>query len=131
MNTRIGKLGNSLAVCLPCAHAKELDLKEGMEMEVSLVKGGILLRARRYTLDELVAGISPENTHGETDWGQAVGRESLWQTESIRSRRVLGLPASHGFADTLFIRELSTVCQSHYAERTRDNAPGGQFRQRR
>jgi antitoxin MazE len=79
MNTQIGKWGNSLAVRIPGVYAKDLDLKEGMELDVSLVDGGILLRPPRrprYTLDELVAGITPENVHGETDWGEAVGRES-------------------------------------------------------
>jgi antitoxin MazE len=50
-----------------------------MELDVSLIDGGILIRPPRrprYTLDELVAGITPENFHGETDWGEAVGRES-------------------------------------------------------
>jgi len=32
--------------------------------------------SREYSLEELVAGITPENRHGETDWGQALGRES-------------------------------------------------------
>ena len=79
MNAQIGKWGNSLAVRIPGAHAKELGLKEGMEVDVSLVEGGILLRAprrRRYRLDELIAGMTPENLHGETDWGEAVGREA-------------------------------------------------------
>jgi antitoxin MazE len=80
MNTQIGKWGNSLAVRLPGAHVKELDLREGMEVDLSLVDGGILLRAprrRRYSLDELIAAITPENIHGETDWGEGVGRE-VW-----------------------------------------------------
>jgi antitoxin MazE len=80
MRTRIGKWGNSLAVRIPGAHAKELDLKEGIDVDLSLVEGGILLRAprrRHYSLDELVAGITPENRHGETDWGEAIGRE-VW-----------------------------------------------------
>jgi antitoxin component of MazEF toxin-antitoxin module len=29
----------------------------------------------KYDLDELVAGITEENRHGETDWGPEVGRE--------------------------------------------------------
>jgi antitoxin MazE len=79
MNTPIGKWGKSLAVRIPGTYARELHLKEGMELDVSLVEGGILLRPPRrqqYTLNELVAGITPENIHGETDWGEAVGRES-------------------------------------------------------
>ena len=49
-----------------------------MELDVSLVDGGLVLKRRKasYTLDDLVAGITAENVHGETDWGPAVGRES-------------------------------------------------------
>ena len=78
MNIQIGKWGNSLAVRIPGPYAKDLDLKEGMELEVSLLDGGLVLRPRRtqYTLEELVERITPENIHGETDWGEAVGGES-------------------------------------------------------
>jgi len=77
MNTQIGKWGNSLAVRIPSACARDLNLKEGMELEVSVEGGGLLLRPRRrYSLDELVAGITPENRHDETDWGEAAGREA-------------------------------------------------------
>ena len=67
-----------MAVRIPGTYAKDLDLKEGMELEVSLVDGGLLLRpcAKGYTLEELVARITPENVHGETDWGEGVGREA-------------------------------------------------------
>ncbi len=78
MNAQVGKWGNSLAVRIPGAYAKDLGLKEGMDLDVSLVEGGLLLRPRRegYTLEELLARITPENLHGETDWGPPVGRES-------------------------------------------------------
>ncbi|MBI1832498.1 MAG: AbrB/MazE/SpoVT family DNA-binding domain-containing protein [Planctomycetes bacterium] len=78
MTTQIGKWGNSLAVRIPGAFAKELDLQEGAEMEVTRVKDGLLLRrrAREYTLDELLKQITPENIHGETDWGPPVGNEA-------------------------------------------------------
>jgi antitoxin MazE len=37
----------------------------------------VLTPARpEYELEELVAGITPQNRHGETDWGEAVGKES-------------------------------------------------------
>ena len=78
MNTQVGKWGNSLAVRIPGTYAKVLDLEEGTELEVTRVDGGLLLRPRKtaYTLDELLARITPENIHGETDWGPAVGREA-------------------------------------------------------
>jgi antitoxin MazE len=78
MQTQIGRWGNSLAVRLPGAYAKDLGLKEGMELEISLANGGLFLRPppKEYSLEELVAGITPENLHEETDWGGAVGREA-------------------------------------------------------
>jgi antitoxin MazE len=78
MNTQVGKWGNSLAVRIPGTYAKELDLAEGVELEVTRVDGGLLLRLpkHRYTLAELLAQVTPENIHGETDWGSAVGREA-------------------------------------------------------
>jgi antitoxin MazE len=78
MQTQVGKWGNSLAVRIPQAYAKDLGLKEGTELDVALVAGGLVLRPRpaSYTLEELVAQITPENCHGETDWGPAVGREA-------------------------------------------------------
>jgi hypothetical protein len=34
--------------------------------------------AKRYTLEELLEKITPENTHEETNWGNAVGQEIWW-----------------------------------------------------
>ena len=78
MHTQIGKWGNSLAIRIPGSYAKDLDLREGMEVDVSLLEGALLLRPapRQYTLEELVSQITPENRHEETDWGKGVGRES-------------------------------------------------------
>jgi antitoxin MazE len=78
MRTQIRKWGNSLAVRIPGTYAKDLDLEEGMDVDVSLVEGGILLRPhpKEYSLDELVSRITPENTHEEANYGEALGRET-------------------------------------------------------
>jgi antitoxin MazE len=78
MQTQVGKWGNSLAIRIPGPYAKDLGLVDGMEIDVTPVQGGLLLRAPKmsYTLDELVAQITAENIHGETDWDPAVGRET-------------------------------------------------------
>ena len=78
MNTQVGRWGNSLAVRIPGTYAKELHLKDGMELEVTRFDDGLLLRLRKheYTLEELLDQVKPENIHGETDWGSAVGREA-------------------------------------------------------
>ncbi|MGA3260614.1 MAG: AbrB/MazE/SpoVT family DNA-binding domain-containing protein [Bryobacteraceae bacterium] len=77
--TTISKWGNSLAVRIPLAIAKQASLGEGDSVALALDgDGGIVLRPtrRRYELSELVAQITPKNRHRETDWGQPQGEES-------------------------------------------------------
>jgi len=76
----IAKWGNSLALRIPLPLAREAGLAEGDEVTIGLTREGhLVLRAvrRRYTLDELVAGIKPGNRHAETDWGVPQGNE-VW-----------------------------------------------------
>lgn len=79
MQTRIAKWGDSLAVRIPKAFASEAQLEEGMEVELSVEDGRIILGPVRpkYSLEELLEGITPENLHPETDWGPPVGKE-VW-----------------------------------------------------
>jgi antitoxin component of MazEF toxin-antitoxin module len=47
-------------------------------VELVRTPDGVLVKARRkprYRLSDLLADVSPENRHRETDWGSAVGRE--------------------------------------------------------
>ena len=77
--TRISKWGNSLAVRIPLALAKQADLNEGEFVSLVLDRDrGIVLQPtrRRYELAELVAGITPKNRHRETNWGRPQGEES-------------------------------------------------------
>ncbi len=78
MKTRVERWGNSLAVRIPKAFAEEIRL--GCDSEVDLsVRDGVLLVSpttrRKYTLDELLAGITDENRHDEIDTGASVGNE--------------------------------------------------------
>jgi len=78
-DTQVAKWGNSLAVRIPRAIVREARLSEGDRLSLDLSgDGSIVLRSRRrkYSLDELVAGITPANRHGETDWGPPQGKES-------------------------------------------------------
>jgi len=75
----ISKWGNSLAVRIPLAIAKQAGLVEGDCVTLALDRnGGIVLRPtrRKYKLSDLVAGITPRNRHRETDWGQPRGEET-------------------------------------------------------
>ena len=76
---QIVKWGKSLAVRIPKAVAEQDRLREGDAVSVEVLNGRVeLRRAERIpTLEELVAQITPENRHGEIDWGPAVGKE-IW-----------------------------------------------------
>ncbi len=78
MRTQVGKWGNSLAIRIPGVLAKDLKLCEGTELDITAGVGELVLRPckKEYSLDELVSEITPENVHGETDWGPPVGRET-------------------------------------------------------
>ncbi len=79
MLARISKWGNSLAVRIPRAFAAELGIQEGVEVEMSVEDGRLVIAPARpeYGLEELSAGITPENRHDETDWGRPTGGE-VW-----------------------------------------------------
>jgi antitoxin MazE len=78
VQTQIGKWGNSLAVRIPLAYVREAHLDEGMTVELSITDGRLIVTPVRptYSLEELVAGITDENRHAETDWGEPVGNEA-------------------------------------------------------
>lgn len=80
MVATVAKWGNSLAVRIPQHLAKEMHLLEGAEIDLGVVDGALVIKPRRrkrYSLDELIEGITPENLHAEVDDGRAVGRE-IW-----------------------------------------------------
>lgn len=81
MRATIQKWGNSLAVYIPKDLADKIELKVGTEVELRVENGCLKIyppKAPRYTLEELVAQITPENRHGEIDIGPAVGKEVWW-----------------------------------------------------
>jgi antitoxin MazE len=80
MAATVAKWGNSLAVRIPQNLAKEIQLAEGAEIDISVVDGTLVIKPRsrkRYSLEELIQGITPENLHAEIDSGIAVGNE-VW-----------------------------------------------------
>jgi len=80
MIARIQKWGNSLALRIPKTFATEAGLAEDVPVELSLVRGKVvvnLVSSEPLTLEELLGGIKRDNLHGEWDTGPAVGKE-LW-----------------------------------------------------
>ena len=77
------KWGNSLAVRIPKALADAVKVSDGKRAELKVENGTLVLRpvvkpARkvRYTLDELLSGMTPDNVPQEVDWGARRGNEA-------------------------------------------------------
>ena len=68
---------------LPKELAESLSIRAGSKIifvkkENSFeVKAEISTKPRKYTLENIVAGITPANRHEEFDWGKPMGRE-IW-----------------------------------------------------
>ncbi|MEG3958161.1 AbrB/MazE/SpoVT family DNA-binding domain-containing protein [Microcoleus sp. herbarium2] len=80
MVATIAKWGNSLAIRIPQNLAKEINLAEGSEVKLVLIDGKLTIEPivrRRYSLEELIDAMTPENVHTEIDTGVAVGNE-VW-----------------------------------------------------
>ena len=80
MLTKVQKWGNSLALRIPKTFALDANLQNDSLVEISLVKGKIIITPvpmPNWSLDDLLAGITPDNLHGEVDTGSAVGNE-IW-----------------------------------------------------
>ena len=79
METRIQKWGNSLALRIPKPLADQLGLGDDSRVEVMLRDHELVIAPvvePEFTLEQLLAGIRPDNLHGEVDTGPAVGREA-------------------------------------------------------
>jgi len=74
---QVAKWGNSLAVRIPKDVAEQARLREGDSIVIEALEGRVEVRATEKipTLEELVAQITPENRHAETDWGRDRGKE--------------------------------------------------------
>ena len=79
MNATVQKWGNSLALRIPHSLAKDVHLHQGSVVNLSLVEDKIIVKPksrRRYTLFQMLKGITKNNRHQELDWGKPTGRET-------------------------------------------------------
>jgi antitoxin MazE len=77
MKGTVQRWGNSLAIRVPRAYARDLGVEEGSEVELR-VDGPSLVVTPSSTpsLDALLAAITAENLHAEIDSGPGKGREA-------------------------------------------------------
>lgn len=84
MGVHIRRWGNSAAVRLPAHALAAAGIKVDDLVEVREEEGRIVIERARpepepnpITLEWLLEGITPGDTHPETDWGPPVGKE-IW-----------------------------------------------------
>ena len=79
MKMWIEKWGNCLAIRIPKALAVEIGVEEGCQVELSLVKGQLIIAPRSKTplrLEQLLEQVTDENIHDEVKTGPGVCREA-------------------------------------------------------
>jgi antitoxin MazE len=80
MQVAIKKWGNSASVRIPVGIMEAARLQLDDVVDVSEEDGRIVItpiRSQDYDLNQLLAAITPENLHGEADFGSPVGQELL------------------------------------------------------
>jgi len=76
-NARVFKSGNSLAIRVPNAIAKHVEIQDGAAVEMVAENGVILVRKpRTLQIDELIARITPQNMH--TAEFDTLGASEVW-----------------------------------------------------
>ena len=77
MTAMIQKWGNSLALRIPLAVAKQIHVQDGDPVVLKVGASGLTVKAvpKRLKLDDLLDKVTPENLHPATEWGADVGRE--------------------------------------------------------
>lgn len=80
MESVIRKWGNSPALRLPASAIKGAAFSLEQKVKLTVTRGRIVIEPSKkieYSLDELVGGITPSNSHGEVSVGKRRGKEAL------------------------------------------------------
>lgn len=81
MLAHVSKWGNSLALRIPNAFAKEISIEEGGSVEINVLDGKMVITpidpVPAYDINQLIALMTEDNTHEEVDWGEPRGNE-VW-----------------------------------------------------
>lgn len=79
MRLRVQKWGNSLALRIPAAFARETGIGSGAEVDLTLEAGRLVITPSSigpYSLAELLDGVTDDNRHDAVDTGAPKGRET-------------------------------------------------------
>ena len=79
MRSKVQLWGNSLALRIPKYIAKQININNGSDVDVSLEEEKIIIKPikdNRELLDDLLSRINKDNIHKEEDFGEPVGGET-------------------------------------------------------
>ena len=80
MQAVIRKWGNSPALRLPVSALRDAELSLEQKVNIVVTRGRIVIEPSEkieYDLDELLAGITDQNSHAEVNFGKPVGKEAF------------------------------------------------------
>ena len=79
MTATVQKWGNSLALRIPIAVAREIRVREGDAVTLKISASGLTLRPvpRHPSLDDLLERVNAGNLHPATEWGRDLGSEAV------------------------------------------------------
>jgi len=80
MRLTVKKWGNSASVRIPSSIMEAANLVLDDPVDIREEAGRIVIepiRTKEYILDQLLAGITPQNLHAQIDFGAPVGKELL------------------------------------------------------
>jgi len=79
VRTQVQKWGNSLAIRIPKAFARDLGIERDRAVELTVEDGALVLRPTaipKYELSQLLEHVTESNLHSETSWGAPGGLEA-------------------------------------------------------
>lgn len=80
MIVKTGQWGNSIGVWISRALANKKGIGVDTTVEVDETEDGVIIKPigkKKYSLKELLKGVTPQNRHGEVDFGRPVGKELI------------------------------------------------------
>ncbi len=79
MLVRLSKWGNSLGLRLPKSLAQQLGVVAGQTVSVTAEGDRLIVRAApaRWTLEDMLVGMTPKAMSEAFDWGDERGREEI------------------------------------------------------
>ena len=75
---KLVRWGNGMAIRIPKALLRDANLQEGDTLSLTVRSGTIIAKPvkTKPVLEDLLAKVSPENVHGEMEWGTPRRREA-------------------------------------------------------